>query len=124
MAGGALVLSGCALADSHAVVPEFMRVKASEPPPEPQPAVAQLVREKLDSVFLASSYPRQVRVSPPHHDLHGSDWTACVMAELTSATGRPLGTQTYRITINSGVIMDRRRAEADDGCASETYQPI
>jgi hypothetical protein len=38
--------------------------------------------------------------------------------------GKPLGTQTYRVTISSGTIIDRRRAEADDTCASETYQPI
>ena len=54
----------------------------------------------------------------------GSGWTACVRAELTSATGRPLGTETYRITISGGVIVDRQRVEADDNCASESYQPI
>jgi hypothetical protein len=35
-----------------------------------------------------------------------------------------LGTETYRITISGGVIEDRRRAEADDNCGSETYEPI
>ena len=43
---------------------------------------------------------------------------------LTSTTGQPLGTQTYRITISGGAIIDRRHAEAEDCCASETYQPI
>ncbi len=38
--------------------------------------------------------------------------------------GKPLGTQTYRITISGGVITDRRRSEAGDNCASETYEPI
>jgi hypothetical protein len=38
--------------------------------------------------------------------------------------GKPLGAQTYRITISGGAIIDRRRAEAEDNCASETYQPI
>jgi hypothetical protein len=102
IACGALILDGCAIADSRSPVPEFMR----------------------DSVFVASSYPRQVRVSPPRGDLHGPGWTACVQAELTSATGRPLGTQTYRITISGGVIIDRRRVEAGDICASESYEPI
>ena len=42
MAGGALVLAGCGLADSRSPVPEFMRAKASEPPPpEPPPDVRQ-----------------------------------------------------------------------------------
>jgi hypothetical protein len=124
IAGVALALAGCGIADSRSPVPEFMRAKPSEPPPEPPPDVRQIVRDKLDSVFVAASYPRQVRVSPAHRDLHGPDWTACVRAELNSANGKPLGTQTYRITISGGVIIDRRRAEAEDVCASETYEPI
>jgi len=124
MAGVALVLAGCGLADSRSPVPEFMRVKASEiPPPEP-PDVRQMVREKLDSVFVAASNPREVRVSPPRRDLHGPGWTACVRAELTSAMGKPLGTETYRITISGGVIVDRRRIENDDNCTSESFEPI
>jgi hypothetical protein len=35
-----------------------------------------------------------------------------------------LGTQTYRITIEDGVMLDRRHVEADDNCLSETYEPI
>ena len=125
MAGAALILAGCGLADSRSPVPEFMRAKAGDPPPpEPPPDVKRLVHEKLDSVFTAASYPRQVRVSPPHHDLRGLGWTACVRAELTSVTGKPLGTETYRVTISEGVINDRRRVEADDTCASESYEPI
>ena len=125
MAGGALALAGCGIADSRSAVPEFMRAKAGDPPPpEPIPDVKQLVRERLDSVFVTSSAPQQVRVSPPRHDLRGLGWTACVRAELTSSTGKPLGEETYRITINSGVIVDRRRAEAEDTCAFESYQPI
>jgi len=125
MAGGVLVLAGCGLADSRSPVPEFMRGKAVDPPPpEPPPDVRQLVRNKLDSVFVAASNPRQVRVSPPLHEPHGPGWTACVRAELTSVIGRPLASETYRITINNGVIVDRRRAEADDNCASESFDPI
>src|SRR3984893_4896726 len=125
MAGGALVLAGCGIADSRSPVPEFMRGKPSDPPPpEPQPDVGKLVRENLDSVFVASSYPRRVRVSPPRHNLQGLGWTACVRAELTSTMGKPLGLQTYRITISGGVIMDRLRAEAHDTCPIESYQLI
>ena len=115
MAGGALVLAGCGLADSRSPVPEFMRDKASEPPPlEAPPDVKRLVREKLDSVFAAASHPRQVRVSPPRHEVRGVGWTVCVRAELDSVTGKPLGTQTYRVTISGGVITDRRRIEAEE----------
>ena len=123
MAGGAL--AGCGIADSRSPVPEFMRAKASDPPPlEAPPDVKQLVREKLDSVFVAASNPRQVQVSPPRHELRGLGWTACVKAELTNAVGKPLGSETYRITISSGVIIDRQRIEAEDTCATESYQPI
>jgi hypothetical protein len=125
MAGGALVLAGCGFADSRSPLPEFMRAKAGEPPPpELPPDVKNLVREKLDSVFVSTSNPRQVKVSPPRHEPNGAAWTACVRAELTSATGGPLGAQTYRITISRGVIVDRLRVEADDHCASESYEPI
>jgi hypothetical protein len=123
MAGGALMLAACA-ADSHSAVPEFLRVQASDPPPEPPPDVKQMVRDRLDSVFVPTSYPQQVQVSPPHHDVRGPGWTACVKAEVTSATGKPLGVQTYRITISDGVIADRKRVGDEDNCVSETYQPI
>jgi hypothetical protein len=127
MAGGALALSGCGLADSRTPLPlpEFMRLKPTDPPPmEPPPDVRRMVREKLDAVFVAQSNPQKVQVSEPHHELRGLGWTACVKAELTSATGKPLGEETYRISINGGVIIDRRRAEPEDNCATETYQPI
>ena len=124
MVGWALVLAGCA-ADSHAPLPAFMRVKTvPPPPPEEPPDVAQLVRDKLDAVFVASSNPQHVRVAPAHHVPVGPGWTACVQAELTSATGRPLGAQTYLVTISEGVISDRRRAEETDNCVTESYQPI
>ena len=122
VAGGALVLAGCGLADSHASLPEFMRNKPIDPPPpEPPPDVRQLVRKNLESVFVASSNPQQVRVSPPLHEANGSGWTACVAAELTSVMGKPLGSWTYRITIKDGAIMDRQR---DENCASENWEPI
>lgn len=125
MVGGASALAGCGFADSRAPVPEFMRGKATEPPPpEPPPDVKGLVREKLDSLFSAASKPHHLPVSPPRREASGSGWTACVKAELTSVMGKPLSTQTYRITISSGAIADRRRVEAEDVCASETYEPI
>jgi hypothetical protein len=127
MAGAALTLSGCGLADSRTPLPlpEFMRAKATDPPPiEQPPDIRRMVRERLDQVFVAQSNPQNVRVSEPRHELRGLGWTACVKAELTSATGKPLGEETYRISINGGVIIDRQRVLAEDTCASETYQPI
>jgi hypothetical protein len=125
MVGVTLVLAGCGIADSRSPVPEFMRAKASDPPPpEPQPDVRQLVRDRLDTVFVNTSNPREVRVSAPRRDLGGSGWFACVRAELTSVMGKPLGTETYRITVSGGAIIDRRRAETADNCADESYEPI
>ena len=124
MAGGALLLAGCGMADSRSPVPEFMRNKAIDPPsPEPPPDVKQLVRQNLQSVFTAASNPRRVQVSAPRRELRGAGWTACVKAELTSVVGKPLGKETYRITISSGKIVDRRRVEPEDNCASESYEP-
>jgi hypothetical protein len=103
----------------------MMLAKQAEPPRlDPKPDVKQLVRDKLDSVFTAASHPRHVRVSPPRREPNGPGWTACIKAELTSVTGRSLGTQTYLATISGGVIFDRRRVEADDNCGSETYEGI
>jgi hypothetical protein len=125
--GMALALSGCGFADSRTPLPlpDFMRAKAADPPPlEQPPDVRRMVREKLDQVFVAQSNPQNVQVTEAHHELRGLGWSACVKAELTSATGKPLGEETYRISINSGVIVDRRRALPEDNCASESYQPI
>jgi hypothetical protein len=119
----ATMLTACA-ADSHASLPSFLRAEANEPPPEPAPDVKRMVREQLESVFVSTSYPRDVQVSRPLHEARGSGWTACVRAEVTSATGTPLGVQTYRITISDGVIADRKRVGSEDNCVSETYEPI
>ena len=124
MVGGALVLAGCGLAESRSPVPEFMRNKAPEPPPlEAPPDVKRLVRENLDTLFSTASKPRNVRVSPPYREVRGPGWTACVRADVLSVIGKPLS-MTYRIIISRGLITDRRRAEADDTCASETYEPV
>jgi hypothetical protein len=125
VAGAALALAGCGFADIRAPVPEFMRAKAPEPAPlEPPPNVKRMLTEKLDSVFTAASQPSNVRVSEPRPNLRGPGWTACVKAEVVSVTGKPVGTQTYRIEISDGVIADRRQIEPEDTCISENYEPI
>lgn len=125
IAGAAAALAGCGFADSRAPVPEFMRSKASDPPPpEPPPDVKQLVRANPDAIFAAAAHARHIRVSPPRREPNGHAWTACIKAEVNSVVGRSLGTQTYRATISNGVMLDRRRVEADDNCASETYEPV
>lgn len=127
LAGCVLALADCGLADSRSPLPlpDFMRARPADPAPlEATPDVRKMVHEKLDSVFTAQSNPQNVRVSEARHELRGLGWTACVKAELTSANGKPLGEETYRISINGGVIFDRRRALPEDGCDTQTYQPI
>ena len=125
LVGAALGLAACGLADIRSPVPEFMRAKAPDPlPPEPPPDVRRLVRDGVDSVFVASSNPQNIHVSMPHHDPRGEGWTACVRAEANATNGRLMGMQTYRIFISGGAIVDRRRAEAEDTCETESYEPI
>jgi hypothetical protein len=125
--GCALMLSACGLADSRSPlpIPDFLRVKsASAPALEAEPDARGMVRDKLDSVFTVQANPQHVQVSEARHELRGLGWNACVKAELTSASGKPLGLETYRIVIENGVISDRRRALPEDGCDLQTYQPI
>jgi hypothetical protein len=125
LATAALALSACGFADIRSPVPEFMRAKAPEPvAPEAAPDVKRLLRDNLEAVFTAASRPANVRASPPRRAPQGPGWTACVSAELNSVTGKPLGAQTYRLTIVDGRIIDRRRAEDEDNCLSESYDPV
>ncbi|WP_249128259.1 hypothetical protein [Bradyrhizobium lablabi] len=118
------MLTGCGLSDIRAPVPEFMRAKAPDPaPPEPPPDVKRIVRDGMESVFTAASRPNRVRVSAPLREPAGAGWTACVRADISSVTGAPL-TQTYRVTIAGDLIVDRKRVEEDDNCATESYEPI
>ena len=130
LAGAALAVAGAAMlaacsADSHAPLPKLLRTDEAGPRQlDPEPDVRQLVRDHLDQVFTAASHPRNVQVSPPRRELNGTGWTFCVRAELTSVAGRSPGIQTYLATLSGGVILDRRRVEADNNCGSETYEGI
>ncbi|WKA26777.1 hypothetical protein [Bradyrhizobium roseum] len=120
-----MAVGGCGFGDIRSPLPEFMRAKAPEPPaPEPAPDIKRMLKEKIDSVFTAASQPSNVRVSEPRPNLRGPGWTACVKAEVVSVTGKPLGTQTYRVEISGGVIADRRQVEPEDTCTIESYEPV
>ncbi|WP_316167080.1 MULTISPECIES: hypothetical protein [unclassified Bradyrhizobium] len=120
----ALLLIGCA-ADSNARLPAFMRAKAPEPPqPEAAPDVALLVRKNLDMIFVATTLPRDVEATSARHADAGDTWTACVRAQIISASGTALRRQTYRLLIRHNEIIDRRRAAAGDDCVSEDYKAV
>ncbi|MFO1109917.1 MAG: hypothetical protein U1E61_12080 [Bradyrhizobium sp.] len=124
MATAAMLLAACGFADMRAPLPEFMRAKARDAAPaDPPPDIKKLMRENLEQVFTSASQPTRVRVSVPRHEPVGVNWTACVQADLNSVVGKPL-TQTYRLTVAGNTIVDRRRVEDDDNCASETFEPI
>src|SRR3954452_24650035 len=119
----ALALGACGFADSRAPVPEFMRMKeAEQPPPESPPTSNASCASRSNS--SSSARPIRVRCMSPHPIVRCGDRVGQLASELTSATGSPLGPQTYIVTISGGKVVDRRRAEADDICGSESYEPI
>ena len=62
----ALALCACGFADSYAPLPAFMRTKKADPPPPAAPPdVKQIVHDNLGSIFVSTSDPSDVRVSPP-----------------------------------------------------------
>jgi hypothetical protein len=121
---GAL-LGSCAVdAYSPLPFPSFMRQQAREaPPPDEPPAVATIVREQLDSIFVPGSLPHNTQVSPPHRNPRDLNWLACVKADVSFANGR-VENRIYLITIDKDQIVDRRLSGAEDNCSSERFEPI
>ena len=119
------VLGSCAVdAYSPFPFPSFMRQKAPEaPPPDEPPAVATIVREQLDSIFVPGSLPHNTQVSPPHRNPRALDWLACVKADVSFANGK-VENRTYLITIDKGKIVDRRLSGGEDNCRSENFEPM
>ena len=121
----AIVLAGCGVADNHANLPKFMR-QADPPPPAPPtpPDAKQLVRDNLAAIFVPSSHPSRIAVSPPRRDPHGPGWIACVKANVEGTSNQPIGVQTYVMFIDNGRIWNRHRADPADGCDAEAYEPL
>lgn len=125
VAGAAILLAGCGMADSHANLPKFMR--EAEPPPRQQgaaPDVKQLVRDNVASIFVASAHASNIAVSPPRRDPRGPGWIACVKANVSGMSNQAIGLQTYVVFIEGGRIWNRHRADADDKCDAESYEPL
>jgi hypothetical protein len=101
-----------------------MRQKAPKAPPHDEPAaVATIVREQLDSIFVPGSLPHNTQVSPPHRNPRALDWLACVKADVSLANSK-VENRTYLITIDKGTIVDRRLSGDGDNCRSENFESI
>jgi hypothetical protein len=117
-------LAGCGTVDSGATYfPEVMRVKAPPPAaPDPAPDVRALLQNNLSAVFLPQAAPTNISYSAPKPSF--AEWTTCVKASVSGATGRPIGTQTYLVNIDHGQVSRRERVDVRHWCATERYSPL
>ena len=117
-------LCGCGTVDSRVTyLPEILRQPAKVAEVEQPPDVSLIVRNNVSAVFTAASAPRNVKVSFPIPAKYGG-WEACVQASVRNVTGRSIGTQTYLVNIDNGLIGRRERVDEGHWCAKETYQPL
>jgi hypothetical protein len=73
---------------------------------------------------MAAAMPSDISVSLPVRAQNGG-WTTCLRAATNGVTGKPLGVQTYLVSIDHDQIGQRERLdEADHRCAKETYEPL
>ena len=125
VAGAAMVLAGCGMADSHSALPKVFRQPEQEArAPETQPDAKQLVRDNIATIFTASSHPSDIVVSPPRRNPRGSGWTACIKASVMAMSNQSIGMQTYVVSIENGKIWNRHRAAAEDKCDAEHYERL
>jgi len=121
----AAVLTGCGLADSHALlVPQAFRAPEPSSPQAEAPDVRALLRADPTGLFLASANPTNIRVSQAQPAIAGMTWTACVKADVVGMSGNVMRDQILQIEIFGGQIRDRRRAEADSPCLHAAYEPL
>src|SRR3954468_19739015 len=85
-----IAVAGCGRVDSGATYfPEIIRDRAPKPAvPDPAPAVRAVPQGALNAVFLAASAPTNVSFSLPKPSY--AEWTTCVRASVSGATGRPI----------------------------------
>jgi hypothetical protein len=121
----AVPLCGCGAVDSQVTyVPAFFRQPAPKAAEiEQPPDVHLIVRNNISALFMVASAPSNISVSFPIPAANG-EWTTCVKATTTGATGKSLGMQTYLLTIEHDQIDQRERVDGTHWCAKETYQPL
>jgi hypothetical protein len=124
----ALMLGACAVDPnvsygSH--LPDFIKqpAPASHAAEAVPPDVPAILRANINSVFVSTSAPTNIRYSLPVASKRGN-WETCVRADLTGATGKPLGERTYLVGIYDNQIGDRQLMSANGRCSQETYRPL
>ena len=100
-----------------------MRDRAPTPvTADPAPDVRALLQSNLDAVFLPAAAPTDIAFSTPKPSF--SEWTTCVKANVNGATGRPIGSQTFLVSIDHGQVSRRERVDQGHWCAMEHYDPL
>ena len=102
-------------------LPDYLKRASANAKVEVPPNVAAILRENVNAIFVSTAAPTNIRYSSPVPAKHGG-WETCVEANLTGATGKPLGQRRYFVNITDNQIGDRR--DGVDRCAKETYQPL
>jgi hypothetical protein len=118
-----IALAGCGRVDSGAAsfFPDIVRDKAPQPVvSDPAPDIRALLKSDLNAVFLAASAPTNVSFSAPKPAY--AEWTTCVRASVSGATGRSIGQQTYLVNILHGKVNRRERISEGHWCTSERYE--
>lgn len=115
------MLSGCGVSDvTDKLIPFTLRSKeAYQPPVDPEPDVAQLVRSDPASVFVGNV--TNLKVAKPH--LSGSHWEGCASA-ITPDVGGRLSETVVAFPIESGRIGARYRVSAGHWCFAEPRRPV
>jgi len=86
---------------------------------DPEPDVKALVRANVASVFVGNA--TNIQVGAPRRNGYG--WIVCVKAQVTGISKQNVGAQTIMVEIDNGRIGLRRRATAEDGCNSTSFEP-
>jgi hypothetical protein len=122
IAGTALLLAGCGVADQYSVLPQIFREPSKEPPqPDPEPDVKELVRAGADKLF--TGHPSSVAVARPRR-ISGQEFNVCVKAVVPGAIDGEPRPITILITIEHGKLTDRHRATSQDRCAADAYELV
>ncbi len=114
-------LTGCGVSDTtDKFIPFVLRSKDTyQPPIDPEPDVAQLVRSDPKSVFIGE--PTDLKVSKPRRN--GAHWEACASA-MTADVGGHASETVVAFPIEAGRIGARYRVPTGHWCITEPRNPV